>query len=161
MPVIHNCAYTVGQIREKPKNKDKSRKSAANTSGWQDGPYDSTKGEEALWKAVIAQAMLDALTNNRKPEFIQYKHEAMHWLTGGSKDFFEVCERAGLDPDYVRIRAKKAFANPSAWRTEAGQSARYEERKAMRERKKLEKAKATPARQIIKGPWKEENHYDV
>lgn len=158
MPVLQSYAYVTGEITKKPHKPEKSKKRAPHYSGWQDGPYNTTKGEEALWKAVIAQAMVDALSSNRKQEFIQYKNEAIRWLTTNSKDFLDVCERAGLDANYVRIRAKRAFANPSEWRTEAGQSTRYLERKAMRERKKWEKATPQAADHlIIKGPWKTED----
>jgi len=102
---------------------------------WADAPYNAAASEEALWRAVITQAMVDAITTNlSKLEFIIDKMEALTWLTSDSEDFLDVCERAGMDYNDVRVRAKKALTNPSAWRAAAGESERYEERKAFRER---------------------------
>jgi len=152
-----------GIIHIKNYNKDSSRKKKQKGyyTGWQYGPYNTAKGEEALWAAVIAQAMTDALVCNRKSAFRRYKKEAVAWLTGMSNDFIDVCERACLNPDYVRIRAKKAFANPKAYRIEAGESERYIERKDMRARKRkrrrIGKAKSTkptpPSQLVLQGPW--------
>lgn len=100
-------------------------------------PYDSVRAERAMWVAVITQAMMDALSKSAKPEEQFNKFEATRWLTGNSIQFRNVCSLAGLDPDYVRVRAKKALANGISWRAEAGTGKRYEERKAYRERTKI------------------------
>jgi hypothetical protein len=140
--------------------KEKSKKNKLRYSGWNDGPYNTAKGEQALWCAVITQAMIDATSNQRKPEAIHQKMDATRWLTGNSPDFIEVCERAGLPPDYVRKRAKKALTNPGAWRTDAGQSARYTERKELRAyKKKIRNMVAPPtplAPMLLQGPWESE-----
>jgi hypothetical protein len=113
------------------------------------------RGEKAVWVAVITQAMQDALSRSQKSEAKLHKHEAMQWLTGNSKDFIDVCLLAGLDPDYVRRKAKKALISPTRWRAEAGTSKRYAERKAYRARMKDGHAQqhqhSPPA--IIQGPW--------
>lgn len=118
--------------------------------------YNTARGEAALWAAVITQALMDAQSKCKKPESRYHKHEAICWLTGGSKDFIDVCLSAGLDPDYVRRRAKKAIASPTNWRAEAGKGKRYEERKKYREkmreeaRKKAENLKEPASAQILK-----------
>ena len=153
-PIVGNIQKTTHN------NKEKSKKSKLNYSGWNDGPYNTAKGEQALWCAVITQAMIDATSNLRKPETIHQKRDAMRWLIGNSPDFIEVCERAGLHPDYVRKRAKKALANPGSWRTDAGQSARYTERKELRAyKKKIRNMVAPPpalAPMVLQGPWESE-----
>lgn len=109
---------------------------------WEAGPYNHVRGEMALWAAVITQAMMDALSHSRNPEIIQHKHEAIRWLTENTRDFVTVCHFAGMNPDYVRKRAKQAIANPVSWRAKAGEGKRYSERKAYRARVKKEKNKA-------------------
>lgn len=94
--------------------------------------YDSTRGETALWSAVITQALMDALSRSRSAEALYHKHTAIAWLTGNGKDFTMVCLCAGFDPDYVRKKAKRAIASPQRWRAEPGTGKRYLERKKYR-----------------------------
>lgn len=160
MFLYRSAVYASGNIHNTHEKPRKRKKIKEGYSGWQDEPYHSAKGEEALWRAVITQAMVDATTSNRKPEYMYHKMEAIHWLTHNSADFLDVCLRAGLDADHVRIRAKKALANPGAWRTEAGQSERYEERKAMRARKKLTRKETLQfITTVVQGPWSLEVAY--
>lgn len=124
---------------------------------WLCEPYSTVRGETSLWVAVISQAIVDGLSNSRNPEAQYHKHEAIRWLTGGSKDFTLVCYFADMDPDYVRRKAKKALIAPTPWRAEAGKGKRYLERKTYRERNKknIEK-KSEPVfseEKIIVGPW--------
>lgn len=66
----------------------------------------------ALWSAVIVRAVDDATTLNasllgsggRAGDGIRVRQEARDWLTGGGRDFREVCELAGLDPAGVQRR---------------------------------------------------------
>ena len=102
------------------------------TASWLQENYDTAKGETALWVAVIMQAVTDARSKCKKAESKFFKNEAINWLTGNSKDFVDVCLCAGLNPDYVRSRAKKAIISATAWRAEAGKGKRYEERKKYR-----------------------------
>lgn len=102
-------------------------------------PYNHARGETALWVAVITQAMMDALSNAASAEARYHKNEAIHWLTGNSRDFVMVCLSAGMDPDCVRRKAKRALASPSPWRAEAGKGKRYLERKAYRQKLKNQK----------------------
>ncbi len=118
--------------------------------------FNPVRGESALWVAVITQAMMDALSKSKNKEAQYHKHEAIRWLTESSKDFIEVCLNAGLNPDDVRRKAKKAIANPTLWRAEAGAGKRYIERKTYREKQKLKtrpKTTTPPTSQIIIGPW--------
>ncbi len=98
--------------------------------------------------------MQDALSHCQKSESRFNKHEATLWLTESGKDFVDVCLCAGLNPDFVRRKAKQAIAAPSPWRAEAGTGKRYEERKKyradQREKIRLEKAKNKQSAQIIK-----------
>ena len=102
-------------------------------------PYSGIRGERAVWVAVITQAMMDALSRAKNAEARYHKEEAIRWLTGNSKDFVTVCLFAGFDPDYIRMRAKRALAAPTLWRAEPGKGKRYLERKAYREKLKSQK----------------------
>ena len=110
-----------------------------------------------MWVAVITQAMMDALSRSKQAEARYYKQEAIHWLSDNSRDFVEVCLLAGLSPDYVRTKAKRAMVKPTSWRAAPGKGRRYLERKAYR--KSLKKSPASesaspPVRaQVLIGPW--------
>ena len=108
---------------------------------WLQDAYNTAHGETALWVAVITQAMMDALSRCKKSESLYQKHEATCWLTSNSKDFVDVCLSAGMNPDYVRHKAKKVLVTPVPWRAEAGQGKRYQERKKYREKQRIEAQK--------------------
>jgi hypothetical protein len=126
---------------------------------WQQEPINPTKGEMALWTAVITQAVMDALSRSANKEAQFHKHEAIRWLTENSKDFIDVCLNAGMNPDDVRKKAKRVIANPPLWRAEAGTGKRYLERKKYRLKLKQQAASlrlcphVTESAQIIEGPW--------
>jgi hypothetical protein len=121
---------TASAARARPKRRKQ------HTLAWLEEPYNHTRGEMALWSAVIMQAMQDALNRTRNAEAIYHKNEAIHWLTSNSKDFHMVCLCAGFDPDYIRRNAKRSLLKPVAWRAEAGKGNRYLERKTYRQAKK-------------------------
>jgi hypothetical protein len=137
----------------------KLRKKEHSLCHWFDGPYDTARGEAALWTAVITQALMDGMSKSNNPEQRYHKQVAIQWLTGGSKDFHMVCLMAGLDPGYVRSKSKKALFSVSPWRAPPGKGARYLERKAYRERHNKSEKQAVqeqpePARAaILTGPW--------
>jgi hypothetical protein len=76
--------------------------------------------EPGLWRAVITQALMDAASASHKPDIKRAKREALSWLLSYSSDFETVCDHAGLDPDYVRGRARIALARNCEWRLPAG-----------------------------------------
>lgn len=106
---------------------------------WLEEAYNTARGETSLWVAVITQAVVDSISKCNKKEAKYHKHEAINWLTGNSKDFNDVCIRAGMEPEYVRKKAKQIIASPTQWRAEAGKGKRYQERKKYREKKHTEK----------------------
>ncbi|MGE0754999.1 MAG: hypothetical protein AB7L92_07540 [Alphaproteobacteria bacterium] len=116
------------------KNHKKKKRHKHDYQYWLAEPYNAARGETSLWIAVITQAVMDALSKSRNPEIQFHKREAIYWLTENNKDFIIVCLNAGLDPDYVRQKAKRAIYSPSPWRAEPGKGKRYQERKAYRER---------------------------
>ena len=139
----------------------RSQKKSKKSFSWAEGPHNPTKGEAALWLAVITQAMMDALSNAKNAEAAYYKHEAISWLTGNSKNFIDVCQMAGMDPAYIRKKAKKCLASPTQWRAAPGKGKRYQERRAYRLKVRklaVELPEQVPeildSGKIIQGPWR-------
>lgn len=78
--------------------------------------YNPVRGETALWKAVITQALMDAGSQSNKNEAQHDKAKAIRWLLGNSEDFVTVCLNADLDPQSVRKKAMAAIERGCIWR---------------------------------------------
>ena len=65
------------------------------------------KGEIALWKAVILQAMVDLQSISKKKIANTFRIKALMWFNLKNEDFLTVCNYAGLDPKYVYEKAMK------------------------------------------------------
>lgn len=87
--------------------------------------------EPGLWRAVITQALMDAASASRKSEAKRCRSDALSWLLSDTEDFTVVCDNAGLDPDYVRTRARVALARNCIWRLPVGQGWRTRARLEM------------------------------
>lgn len=77
-------------------------------------------GEQALWRAVITQALMDAGSTSHKREARLYRYQAIAWLSRKNKGLQVVCALAGYDLEYVMERAKEAISNRCKWRSEEG-----------------------------------------
>ena len=69
------------------------------------------KGEIALWKAVILQALVDLQSNSKKKIANTYRIKALMWFNLKNEEFIQVCNWAGLEPSYVYEKAKKVKEN--------------------------------------------------
>lgn len=58
--------------------------------------------ENHLWQAVLLQAVTDATYRGETEALCRARHEADVWIRRGSKDFYQVCNLALIDPDFVR-----------------------------------------------------------
>jgi len=66
--------------------------------------------DNALWRAVIQQALTDAVVPLSRVTAIRLEQmRAREWFIQPNRDFEEVCGLAGLEPDQVRDRARKAI----------------------------------------------------
>ncbi len=90
--------------------------------------------EPGLWRAVITQALMDAASNSRKSEAKRSRNDALAWLLSDTSDFEAVCDNAGLDPDYVRSRARQALNRNFEWRLPAGLGWRTQARREAAQR---------------------------
>jgi hypothetical protein len=62
--------------------------------------------EQALWRAVIEQAIKDACGKLCEPND---QRNARDWLLQPNRNFSQVCALADLEPDYVRKLAREAI----------------------------------------------------
>ena len=65
----------------------------------------SRSPEQRLWKAILAQAVYDALFEReitKKGE----RRDARDWFLFKTKSFYETCRNAGFDPNYVYEKMK-------------------------------------------------------
>lgn len=86
--------------------------------------------EPGLWRAVITQALMDAANASSKSQARRSRADARAWLLGQGTDFELVCDNAGLDPDYVRSRARRALERDCQWRLPIGEGWRAKARQA-------------------------------
>lgn len=77
------------------------------------------RGETALWRAVIVQALMDASSQSGKMEARYEKSKSCCWLTSYSDDFKTVCDLAGFPPEYVRHRSQQALKRNCKWRQDS------------------------------------------
>lgn len=73
-------------------------------------------GEQALWRAVITQALMDAGSKSTKREAKFHRAQAIAWFSKRNPDFQLVCALAGLEVDYVFEKAHKAIRQDCKWR---------------------------------------------
>ncbi len=74
------------------------------------------RGEIALWRSVITQALMDASSNSKKDEAKNEKMQALRWLASNSRDFKMICYYAGYDPAYIRQKVSQALERNCCWR---------------------------------------------
>ena len=84
--------------------------------------------EPGLWRAVITQALMDAASQSPKPDIQRARRDALKWLLSNSSEFETVCDHAGMDPSYVRTKARLALTRNCEWRLPAGQGWRTKTR---------------------------------
>ena len=73
----------------------------------------ATSGEQALWTAVLSNALFDALYgpgSTKADAKLQIIIQARAYLTRPNKDFDQVCSLAGLDPEAVQERTRRLIA---------------------------------------------------
>jgi hypothetical protein len=71
--------------------------------------HQSKSSELILFTAVLTQAIHDALYDGMSKYYIQYKIDAIKWLTNNSKDFKLICHYADIDPEYAYEKFTKAM----------------------------------------------------
>lgn len=70
----------------------------------------ASSDERGLWRAVVAQALTDAVSQVSSPRAQRDRAEARTWLTVDSGEFQDICLLADLDPDQVRRLAADRIA---------------------------------------------------
>jgi hypothetical protein len=63
--------------------------------------------EQKLWRAVLCQALYDALSDFKNQMLIEdYRQDAEYWFKDKPRSFYEVCRNAGFDPMYIHEKVK-------------------------------------------------------
>lgn len=75
-----------------------------------------SKGEKALWRAVLLQMVVDAKYAGTKPMDEHNKAVAEHWLERKHKDMAMVCDLAGFDLNYIFEQIEEARDRGFQWR---------------------------------------------
>ena len=65
--------------------------------------------EKKLFRAVLTQAIEDAMYDGLNKYKIIDKREAIHWLSSNSYDFKIICHYADIDHEYASIKFVKAM----------------------------------------------------
>ncbi len=68
-----------------------------------------TKGEVALWRAVLLQAFIDLKTKSKKHVKKPIKREAAKWFRVNKQDLIDVCALADYDYHMVAKKAEEVI----------------------------------------------------
>ena len=70
-----------------------------------------TRGEIALWRAVLLQAFIDLKTKSKKHVKKPVKREAIKWFRVNKRDLMDVCVLADYDYNIVVKKAEEIMAD--------------------------------------------------
>ena len=73
-----------------------------------------TRGEIALWRAVLLQAFIDLKTKSKKHVKKPVKREAVKWFRANKRDLMDVCALADYDYHMVAKKAEEILAENSS-----------------------------------------------
>jgi|TARA_R100001530_G_scaffold130157_1_gene100906 hypothetical protein len=68
--------------------------------------------EQKLFLAILSQAIHDAFKTSDNIS----RDSARSWLLSNSRDFREICEFAGRDPNYVRQKIQNKIIKDKGWK---------------------------------------------
>lgn len=69
--------------------------------------FQSKTKEAKLFMSVIIQALDDAEYKGLDKKYLQYKYDALTWLTSFTDDFCLICNLAEFEPEYIRSSVVK------------------------------------------------------
>ena len=70
-----------------------------------------TRGEIALWRAVLLQAFIDLKTKSKKHVKKPVKREAIKWFRVNKRDLMDVCVLADYDYNIVVKKAEEIMSD--------------------------------------------------
>ena len=82
---------------------------------------DATDPIQNLWRNVLITALEDALARRKcEGPYTHFAQSAREYFTYPNRDFKMVCELAGFDHQYIRMKTKdffenKVFVNGKGW----------------------------------------------
>ena len=128
-PGAARYAFPNVAVTAKPKNRQRTQWSELEFHQEATALYEPCRGETAVWRSVITQAIMDARSNSMKSDAKRHKREALEWFDTCA--FREVCLLADLDPDATREKIRTAIDNDVQWRLPAGQGWRTKGRELL------------------------------
>ncbi len=75
--------------------------------------YEKSTPEVALFRAVILQAIIDAVNNSKRTEDMVAKKSALEWLNLYNEDFLTVCDLAKMSANGILSRFGYIVKNTS------------------------------------------------
>ena len=63
---------------------------------------DNLISEQRVFKAILIQALEDAMSNSVFKRETYWKHDAHRWFLDNGKDFQQICWSADIDPEFIR-----------------------------------------------------------
>lgn len=115
--------------------------SSRDDTEWLTGKVTARSNEEALAKAKILTMIQDLAgkrTFDGNPNArLKLKNDAYRFFFSPKSDFEDWCDTAGLDPDYVREKARKVHEEGMPqWRAKPGEGKHFHRRKQHRLKQK-------------------------
>lgn len=92
-----------------------------------------------LWQAALLQAVEDMNYKGGDSDGINAKHNTLAWFSPRNRDFRQVCEMAGYEPESAFKRMALALERGFRLYVPKGKGARYLSQKAYRERVELKR----------------------
>ena len=86
--------------------------------------------EKRLFIAVMSQAVHDAFSSHVSG---LEKRQAQAWLTSNSRDFKEICELSGRNPEYVLTKIRRKILEKNGWNVNTSLRTQPRRRRQMRE----------------------------
>lgn len=75
-----------------------------------------TTGEQRLWQHVIWSAFVEATYQGNGAQNLSEKAKSKKWIEDCGKDFRQVCDFAGMDPDFLSDALKAGKVSPELLR---------------------------------------------
>jgi hypothetical protein len=93
------------------------------------------KKANALFNAILLQAILDATSKSENTGMNYIRCEAENWLNSNNPMFHLCCDIAEISPEKVRAKVQSIKDGDCQWRASGGTPKEYLKRRQMRQSK--------------------------
>ena len=105
-----------GDYNQHQKYSDDSSNITRSLLSYSSANFSETFYENSLWRGVITQAIIDAVSGSKKSYKIKAKNSALEWFDINNNDFLAVCAFANYCPEYVLKNALNAINCCHTWK---------------------------------------------